>query len=132
MKKEFINPEDTFTPMGYTHAISVSGPLTLVVISGQVAADKQMKPVALNDMEGQARMVFNNLQNILSERNLSFQDVIKLNFYLTDMNQLDKVKKVRDEYFDGIPNFPAATAVEVTRLARKEWMLEIEAWAATV
>ena len=58
----------------------------------------------------------------------TFDDVIKLTYYLTDVAYLPAVRTVRDEFIDtGRP--PASTAVQVVALARPEFLLEVEAFA---
>ncbi len=58
----------------------------------------------------------------------SFADVVKLNYYLTDISQLPVARAVRDEYVDTARS-PASTAVQVSALAMPGLEIEIEAWA---
>src|SRR5689334_18631013 len=57
---------------------------------------------------------------------LTFDEVVKLTFYLTDLAHLRVVRAVRDEF---IARPPASTAVQVVALARPELLLELEAFA---
>jgi enamine deaminase RidA (YjgF/YER057c/UK114 family) len=111
---------------GYSHAVTGRG--RWVATAGQVALDESGKLVGAGDLEAQARQVFANLGRALAAAGASFADVIKLNFYLTDIAQLPLVRPVRDEYVD-TARPPASTAVQVTALAMPELMIEIEAWA---
>ena len=79
-------------------------------------------------MEAQARQVFANLSRALAAAGASFADVVKLNYYVTDISQLPVARAVRDEYVD-TSRPPASTAVQVSALAMPELMIEIEAWA---
>jgi enamine deaminase RidA (YjgF/YER057c/UK114 family) len=111
---------------GYSHAVTGRG--RWVATSGQVAFDEAGRLVGAGDPEAQVRQVFVNLERALAAAGASFGDVIKLNFYLTDVTMLPVVRAVRDEYVDtGRP--PASTAVQVAGLVRPELMIEIEAWA---
>ena len=64
----------------------------------------------------------------LAAAGASFADVVKLNFYLTDISRLPVVRGIRDEYVD-TARPPASTAVQVSALAMPELEIEIEAWA---
>ena len=111
---------------GYSHAVTGRG--RWVATAGQVAIDDSGKLVGVGDLEAQARQVFVNLSGALAAAGASFADVIKLNFYLTEITQLPVVRPVRDEYVD-TARPPASTAVQVGALAMPDLMIEIEAWA---
>jgi enamine deaminase RidA (YjgF/YER057c/UK114 family) len=78
--------------------------------------------------EAQTRQVFANLDRALAAAGASFTDVIKLNYYVTDIAMLPVVRAIRDEYVD-TARPPASTAVQVSALAMPDLMIEIEAWA---
>ena len=123
----FVNPETIAQPVGYTHVVETRGNHT-AYISGQVALDPQGKLVGINDMGAQAEQVFQNIQAALASVGASFEDVVKLTYYLTDFSQIQAVRDARDHYFDAA-QLPASTAVEVRQLVRKEFLLEIDAVA---
>ena len=127
MAHRYINPPTLARPMGYTHVVEASGARTLY-ISGQVALDDSGNIVGEGDMGAQARQVFENLHAALRSIGASFRDVAKLTYFIVDMTQMQTVREVRDQYIQ--PEYlPASTAVEVRRLAREEFLLEIEAVA---
>lgn len=111
---------------GYTNVVSGSG--RLVAISGQVALGADGTLVGPGDPEAQARQVFENLRSCLDAGGASFADVVKLAYFLVDIDHLQVIRKVRDEFVDtGAP--PASTAVAVAALFRPEFLLEVEALA---
>jgi enamine deaminase RidA (YjgF/YER057c/UK114 family) len=110
---------------GYSHVVSGTG--RLVVVAGQVALDEH-GAVAEGDMAQQAEQVFRNIGLALRAAGASFGEVVKLNYYLTDIGALPAVRQVRDRYVD-TANPPASTAVEVRSLARPEFLIEVEALA---
>jgi len=118
------NPPDLSQPTGYTHVVEVSGPAKTVYIAGQIAFDKDGKIVGAGDMKAQAEQVFKNLQTALRAAGASFSDVVKMNTYLTDMDQAPVVREVRARYFGATT--PASTLVQVVKLARPELMIEVE------
>jgi enamine deaminase RidA (YjgF/YER057c/UK114 family) len=127
MTHRYINPPTLGRPMGYTHVVEASGARTFY-ISGQVALDDSGNIVGEGDMGAQARQVFENLHTALRSVGASFKDVVKLTYFIVDMSQMQTVREARDQYIQ--PEYlPASTAVEVRRLAREEFLLEIEAIA---
>ena len=127
MTHRYINPPTLARPMGYTHVVEASGARTFY-ISGQVALDDSGNIVGEGDMGAQARQVFENLHTALRAVGASFKDVVKLTYFIVDMSQMQTVREARDQYIQ--PEYlPASTAVEVRRLAREEFLLEIEAVA---
>lgn len=119
-------PEGVAPGPGYTHVVTGTG--QLVAVSGQVAIDGNGQLVGPGDPSAQARQVFENLRRCLAAAGLSFGEVIKLTYYLTDMAHLPAVRVVRDGFI-GTAHLPASTAVQVVALARPELLLEVEAFA---
>jgi enamine deaminase RidA (YjgF/YER057c/UK114 family) len=119
-------PDGVAPGPGYTHVVTGTG--QLVAVSGQVALDGNGQIIGLGDPSAQARQVFGNLRLCLAAAGLSFDEVIKLTYYLTDMAYLPAVRVVRDEFI-GNAHPPASTAVQVVALARPEFLLEVEAFA---
>ena len=127
MTHRYINPPTLARPTGYTHVVEASGARTFY-IAGQVALDDSGNIVGEGDMGTQARQVFENLHTALRAVGASFKDVVKLTYFIVDMSQMQTVREARDQYIQ--PEYlPASTAVEVRRLAREEFLLEIEAVA---
>ena len=65
-----------------------------------------------------------NLKNILSDAGMDFINVIKVNMYLVNMNDLPKALAIRNKYFS--PNKPAATGIGTTKLVKSKLLIEIE------
>jgi len=118
------NPQELSTPTGYTHVVEVTGPVKTVYIAGQIAFDKDGKVVGAGNMKAQAEQVFKNLQAALAAAGAKFSDVVKMNTYVTDMDQAPAVREVRARYFG--TTTPASTLVQVVKLARPELMIEVE------
>lgn len=98
----------------------------LLFISGQVGMDKEGKIVGHN-FEIQAEQAFRNIGEILNEVGVDWENIVKLNVYLTDMNNLSSFSQIAVRYFKG--NYPAQTVVEIKKLALPELLLEVEAIA---
>ena len=124
--QHFRAPSGLAPGPGYSHAVTGRG--RWVATSGQVARGGEGKLVGPGDPEAQTRQVFANLDRALAAAGASFTDVIKVNYYVTDIAMLPVVRTIRDEYVD-TARPPASTAVQVTALAMPDLMIEIEAWA---
>ena len=108
---------------GYSHVVEVRGRRTLY-ISGQVALDSSGNLVGAGDFTAQVKQVFANLKARLDEAGASFNDVVKVNFYLLDAGNLQIVRDVRDTYVNR-EHPPASTLVVVKQLVRPELMVEV-------
>ena len=121
---ERINPEGMTQPTSYHHVVKVGN---LLFIAGQVALDGEGKVVGEGDMRAQVGQVLENLKKVLASQGADFSNVVKINIFTTDIEAFRKAADVRRRYFDGHP--PASTLVQIERLARPVFLVEIEAIA---
>src|SRR5436309_15772024 len=85
------NPPTLSKPTGYTHVVEVTGPGKTIYISGQIALDKDGNLVGAGNMKAQAEQVFKNLEAALAAAGAKFSDVVKMNTFITDMEQAPAV-----------------------------------------
>jgi reactive intermediate/imine deaminase len=123
----FINPPTMPKPVGYTHVVEVSSGKT-VYISGQVALDASGNVVGQGGLRAQTRQVFANLKAGLAAVGADFTHVVKFTIFMLDASQIQIIREVRDQYVN-LERPPASSAVEVRRLAREEFLIEVEAIA---
>jgi enamine deaminase RidA (YjgF/YER057c/UK114 family) len=124
---QLLIPETMPKSVGYSQvAVVTSG--TIVFVAGQVALDKSGNIVGKDDFRAQVQQVFENLKAAVEAAGGSFGDVIKLNSYFLDLSHLPEFREARDKYIN-LKNPPASTAVQVPRLFRPEFLVEIEAVA---
>lgn len=121
-----FNAPSVHTPPGYSHAMRAGG---LIFISGQVPLDDNGALVGMADMAAQARQAFRNLDAVLAEAGASFRDVVKLTYFVCDIDQIGAIREARNEFID-VDNPPASSLVEVSRLFMPGILIEIEAVAA--
>ncbi|MGC0422091.1 RidA family protein [Embleya sp. AB8] len=119
-------PEGVQPARGYTHVVTGSG--RLIAVSGQIALDEHGELVGEGDAGAQARQVFENLRRCLAAAGATFEDVIKLTYFLTDIRDLSAVRVARNEFIDP-ERLPASSAMQVGALVRPELLLEVEAFA---
>jgi len=126
---EFINPEGLSTPPGYTHVV-VTRPGKLIYISGQVPLDRSGQLIGKGDLKAQAAQVFENLKTALAAAGATFDDVVKINYYVRDFkpSDLPTLREIRNQYVNK-KHPPASTLVGVTSLFREDCLIEVEAVA---
>jgi enamine deaminase RidA (YjgF/YER057c/UK114 family) len=122
MNKQFMNVGGK-KPPGYTHVVK-SPPGTMIFISGQggSGADGSMPA----EFGAQARNTFENLKKCLELAGATFQDVVKINYYVTDISNTAELRRIRGNYLN-MEQPPASTLVQ-TGLGQG-LLLEIEAIA---
>ena len=129
MQKILDNPPAVPTPAGpYSHVARIDmGSGALLVLSGQVAVDDGNEVVGAGDLTTQSERIFEIIGAILAAHGASFDDVVNIRTYLTDIGRLAEYAAVRAKYLTGRP--PTSTTVEVSRLFKPEALIEVEVLA---
>jgi len=126
----FLNPATMSKPPTYSHVVEITGPGRIVYIAGQLGLDASGKLVgAPGDFRAQAKQTFENLKLALAAVGATFDQVVKLNNYLTDISHLAIFREVRDEFINSSAP-PASTTLQISRLALEKALIEVEAVAA--
>jgi len=71
----------------YCPAVAVSAGKKFLFISGEVAFEDRGKVVGQRDIVAQVRKIFENLRVILNKAGADFKDVVKTNYYITNVSQ---------------------------------------------
>jgi 2-iminobutanoate/2-iminopropanoate deaminase len=121
---EFLNTKNAPQAIGpYSQAVKVNG---LLYTSGQIALT--VDGVMLeNDIKKQTRQIFTNIQAILDDNASTMDNVIKINIFLTDMNDFGIVNVIMAEVFGD--HKPVRSTVAVKSLP-KNAMIEMDIIAA--
>ena len=111
--KNIIKTDNAPAAIGtYSQAVKKGN---IVFLSGQIPLDpKSMQLV--EGIEKQIHQVFKNLLAVVEASGGSFNDIVKLNIYLTDLNNFALVNSIMEEYFS--KPFPARAAVGVASLPK--------------
>ena len=124
--KEVINSPGAPEPIGpYSQAIRSNGTL---YISGQIAIDQSTGMLITDNIEEETHQVMRNLNAILGEAGLTFNNIVKCSIFIRDMDQFAAINSVYATYFSESP--PARETVEVVRLP-KDVNVEISAIAVS-
>lgn len=95
----------------YSHAVEADN---FLFLSGQTAMNAETVDNLQGNIAEQTKQCFTNLSEVLEAAHLTFDDVVKVNVYLTDMNNFTSMNEVYKTYFN--EPFPARTCVAVLAL----------------
>ena len=105
-----------------SHAPQAIGPYSQAVragdtvyLSGQIPLNPGTMQLVSGDIEAEIRQVFENLKAVVTAAGATFDNVVKVNVYLTDIANSGLVNKIMAEYFR--EPYPARGAVGVASLA---------------
>jgi len=114
MKKEIISTDEAPQAIGtYSQAVKVNN---TVYISGQIPLIPETMEVLEGSVEEQIHLVFKNLQAIIMAAGGTFENVVKLNIFLTDLSNFPTVNQVMAQYFS--EPYPARAAIGVSELPK--------------
>jgi 2-iminobutanoate/2-iminopropanoate deaminase len=108
----------------YCDAVEANG---FLFVSGCPATDEQGDLVGGDDVVAQCAQVLRNLGAILAAAGCTPHDVVKVNVYLTDVDDRPLINPLRQEFFGN--SRPASTLVGVKELPVPGMKVEIEAVA---
>ena len=113
--KQIITTDAAPAPIGpYNQAVKAGG---FLFISGQIALDPKDGSLFKGDIATETEKVMQNLQGILTEAGLTFENVVKTTIFLMDMGQFAQVNEVYGRYFDAT-TAPARETVQVSGLPK--------------
>ena len=114
MKKIIYTPNAP-EPLGpYNQAVLVGNTL---YASGQIPIDPKTNELVSGTIEEETHQVMKNLKAVLETAGMTFENVVKTNIFLSDINLFAKVNAVYAEYFDE-KTAPARETVEVANLPK--------------
>ncbi len=127
----FSNPSTIAKPLStYSQMAEVTSGKT-IYIAGQVAVDVSGKLVGENDFRAQVEQVFKNIKAAVESAGGDMSSLVKTNYFCAeavDPSQIPALREVRDKYINTAAP-PTSTFVVVKRLARPEYLIEVEAIA---
>lgn len=129
MQRTAINPVTWSTTLGFNQGELVTGHARTLYVSGQTAMDDSGKPRHAGDMASQLALAVDNLEAVLGGAGMSLRDLVRLNVYTTDVEQLLPHYGVLAARLGAAGVAPATTMLEVSRLAVPGQLVELEGTA---
>lgn len=116
MKKHIISTDKAPAAVGtYSQAVAVTGGTT-IYLSGQIPLVPETMEVAEGGIEAQIHQVFKNLTAVCEASKGSLSDIVKLNIFLTDLNNFATLNEIMASYF--VEPYPARAAIGVNELPK--------------
>ncbi len=131
MEKRAINLGTWQDQFDFSQGIEVAHAQRVVYCSGQVSVDEEGRTLDPGDMVAQFHQALDNLEKVLSKAGLTLADVVRLNYYTTDVPAFLAAVPLIGERLKAAGCKPASTLLGVARLAQPEWLIEIEATAVS-
>ena len=100
------------SPGPFSAGVKANG---FLFLSGQVGIDQSGK--LANDFDLEVRQIFKNIDAVLSEQKLTFDDIVSVTIYLRDMQNFKWLNDIYKTYFNGY--YPTRTCIAVLELPLK-------------
>ena len=113
--KKIIKTTQAPSPIGPYNQAILHG--NMLYTSGQIAIDPKTGDLVLDTIEQETKLVMENLQAILTEAGMTFENVLKSTIFISDMDNFGAINKVYGSYFNDA-TAPARETVEVARLPK--------------
>ena len=124
--REVISDEVAYPPKFGSPTCNAMRAGDFIYVSGMMPWDKERKLVGIGDVKAQTRQVLKNMDAMLQAEGGSLKNIIKINFFLTDIRDKTAVSDVRKEM---LAECAASTLVRRGRASSIRLSLEVEAVA---
>jgi enamine deaminase RidA (YjgF/YER057c/UK114 family) len=125
-----INPWTWQDAYGFSQAVEVRNATRTIYCAGQASVDEQGAPLHAGDMIAQLHRAVDNLETVLAAAGLTLKDVVRLNYYTTDVpGYLKASAAVADRLRHAGCNAPG-TLLGIAALFHPDILIELEATAA--
>jgi enamine deaminase RidA (YjgF/YER057c/UK114 family) len=129
MERRIVNPWTWQDQFGFVQANETSGVERVLLCSGQTSVAADGQPMHEGDMGAQVVQALDNLETVLGEAGFALADVVRLNYFVTDVDAFIQAGEVYGAKVAQAGCRPASTLLGVSRLALPQLMVEVEATA---
>lgn len=128
---EIISPWTWGDAWGFVPGVDTTGHTRVVHLAGQCDQSREDgHPLHVGDMAAQVSGALDNVEAVLAEVGLSLVDVVRLNYYVTDVEAFNAVpEEAHIGRLRAAGCRPASTLLGISQLAMPGMMVEIEATA---
>jgi enamine deaminase RidA (YjgF/YER057c/UK114 family) len=127
--RKAINPWSWSINLGFDQAQLVEGHQRQLVCSGQDAVDADGNPQHPGDMAAQLELALDNLEAVLAGADMTLANIVRLNVYTTDFDELLKHWARLTDRFGNADGGFATTLLGVSRLPAPQLLFMLEATA---
>jgi enamine deaminase RidA (YjgF/YER057c/UK114 family) len=129
MQRDVVNPWTWQDQLGFVQANRLSGGEQILMCAGQTSVDENGAPLHEDDMSAQIGKALDNLETVLKQAGFELADVVRLNYYVTDVDAFIQAGEASGQRLADAGCRPASTLLGVARLAFPPLMVELEATA---
>jgi enamine deaminase RidA (YjgF/YER057c/UK114 family) len=129
VQRTAVNPWQWSLAFGFNQGEVVEGGQRVLFCAGQTSVDGEGNPMFAGDMAAQVALAADNLEAVLRGAGMSLANVVRLNFYTTDVDAFIANAGALAERTGAAGVAPPGTLLGVARLAFPELMIEMEATA---
>ena len=126
-----VNPWMWQDAMSFSQAVDARGVQRVLCCAGQTSVDADGNVLHAGDMAAQVTQAFKNLEAVLSQAGLTLANVVRLNYYVTDMQAFVDAGPVVGALLQSCRVKPSGTLLGVASLFHPNVLVEIEATAVT-
>ena len=129
MQTQLVNPWTWQDQFGFAQGVDVRQASRILFCSGQTSVDAQGQPLHAKDMTAQLNQAFDNLEAVLAKAGLSLANVVRLNYYTTDIAAYLAASGSVAERLKQARCVASGTLLGIAALFHPDLMIEIEATA---
>ena len=124
--KKIVYSDEAPKPLGVYSQGTVGG--GFIFVSGQLPVDPKTNKLIEQDIKKQTRQVFKNIEKILAAEGAGFQDILKINTFLLNIDDFKGMNEAFQEFFPAEPParttstvqaFPPGVLIEIDAIALK-------------
>jgi enamine deaminase RidA (YjgF/YER057c/UK114 family) len=130
MERSSINPWPWSSKLGFDQAQLIEGHRRQLICSGQDSVDADGTPQHPGDMAAQLDLALDNLEAVLAGAGMTVADIVRLNVFTTDVDELFKHWGSLPARFAESDSRFVTSVLGVTRLAAPQLLVLLEATAA--
>jgi enamine deaminase RidA (YjgF/YER057c/UK114 family) len=129
VERSAVNPWTWSVAFGFNQGELVQGATQVLFCAGQTSVDADGAPQHPGDMAAQLELAADNLEAVLREAGMTLANLVRLNFYTTDVDAYLANGGVIGARLAAAGVAPAGTLLGVARLAFPDLLVEIEGTA---
>ena len=127
--KEAVNPWSWQEALAFSHGVVSRNATRVLHCAGQASVDADGNVLDAGDMAAQLNRAFDNLETVLKQAGFTLEDVVRLSYYVTDVQAFSAAGATVAARLGSLPVKPSGSLLGVATLFHPDAMVEIEATA---
>ncbi|MFC4561067.1 RidA family protein [Nocardiopsis mangrovi] len=129
MQRTVVNPWNN--PEGFDQGVLIEGHRRILFLSGQCSVSPAGASLYPGDMRAQTAQALDNVETVLAGAGMTLGAIVRMNTHVTDIDAFfERAGDMMAERLAAFDVRPPGVLSGVTRLARPELLIELEAIAA--